>query len=666
MSDRGNNPQKPDGAPVPPSEYFGQPPAPQPQGQPQSAAPPSQQVWPAPGQAAPNPSQAPPDAQAPPPQAQRHQVHHAYIWLGGLQVVFSIAIAFAFSLIPLWFESGSSRAGGGNIQQLVIIGLIVAFVVVATLVFVVHYFSYKNLYYELGAEEFSLYSGIFNKKRVHVPYQRVQSVNQRATLIQRILGVCTVHIDTAGGSANKAVAVPYLQNTEAERLRAELFARKEHLLLLQAGGFNGVSPGEPAPVAVPAAHHAPPVHPLLQQTIASQGAAPDANLLDVPAGAMSDVRGVFGGSQLDTGRVRYEFGLSNKELVFTGLSNNTGFMLLVLAFLGTVIGALSQFMGTSFGQQVYQGGAEFVTRSFSGNIVGAIVGFAVALFAVIWIFSVIGTCVSYGGFRASRRHNRVEVQRGLLQHRFNGVDIDRVQSVIIKQSFIKRCIGYCELSLGKIDTLGEGSNEQDRNIGRQGLVIHPFVKLDRVPEILAGLVPEFADVPTEAIRLPKVALRRALVRSCILYGNGFWLAVIVAGLQIGANMLAPYAGASLQGMLSYVNGGATALYILCAIILVFEAVNAVLWFRGSSFAYNRRFMQITNGGLSRESISFPRRKLQFGYVKTNPFQRASHVATVNARTAAGVGGTTLHLRDVCEEDAQNWLDWVRPFQDVVR
>ena len=30
--------------------------------------------------------------------------------------------------------------------------------------------SYKHLYYELGPDEFNLYSGIFNKKRVHVPY----------------------------------------------------------------------------------------------------------------------------------------------------------------------------------------------------------------------------------------------------------------------------------------------------------------------------------------------------------------------------------------------------------------------------------------------------------------------------------------------------------------
>ncbi|MDE8703928.1 PH domain-containing protein, partial [Adlercreutzia equolifaciens] len=96
----------------------------------------------------------------------------------------------------------------------------VAIVVVTRLV------SYKHLYFTVGPDEFTLYSGVFNKKRFHVPYQRVQSVDQRATLLQRIFGVCTVAIDTAGGPSNKAIVVPYVTKAQAEWLRTELYNRK--------------------------------------------------------------------------------------------------------------------------------------------------------------------------------------------------------------------------------------------------------------------------------------------------------------------------------------------------------------------------------------------------------------------------------------------------------
>ncbi|MEG1517319.1 MAG: PH domain-containing protein, partial [Raoultibacter sp.] len=116
---------------------------------------------------------------------------------------------------------------------------------------------------------------------------------------------------------------------------------------------------------------------------------------------------------------------------------------------------------------------------------------------------------------------------------------------------------------------------------------------------------------------------------------------------------------------SVLNGACFVLYAVGVLFIIIDALGAVLWFRGSGFAYNERFMQVTNGGLSRESISFLRKKIQFATARTNPFQRAAKVMTIEARTAAGVGGTTMSLMDVCDEDAQTWLDWVRPRKNVI-
>lgn len=595
-----------------------------------------------------------------PRELQKHHVHHSYIWLGSLRTAFMLLVVVAFSSFSaiIGAISDGEVITRGDIPTLVLIigAVIVGIVVLVALIAVYQVISYKHLYYELGPEEFNLYSGILNKKRVHVPYQRIQSVDQRATLIQRIFGVCSVSIDTAGGASNKAVMVPYVQKTQAEELRRELFARKQYVVAVQNGA---ASEAEAAAAAVAVAAGAVP-----------QGAheAANANVLDAPAEIWQDVRGVFGGAAVDTGRVTYEYGMSNKELIFTGLSNNTAFFVVVIG----IVGAVAQFMGEM--APLLSGTMEPLVGNvvgasvqlFGGNLIAAGVAAFVGASLVLWLLSAIGACISYGGFRACRRDNRIEVEHGLLQHRFQGVDVDRVQSVVVKQSFIRRLLGYCELSLGKIDAAAEGSDDQQKSLNQQGLVIHPFVKMTRVPEILAGIIPEFADVPTDNIPVAPVGLRRAIIRRCLIQGTGFWLAVLVAVGQIAVNVLANPAVPDEAMTLFFVNNGALFGYALAVVLLILDAVGAVLWFRGSGFAYNERFMQVSNGGFARETISFPRKKIQFGYTKTNPFQRNAGTATVSARTAAGIGGTTIRLIDAREDDARAWLAWLKPHGNVIQ
>ena len=634
-----------------------QPDYPAPYGQPQPYAP-----APYPGQPYP---QQPLPQQPMPQEPPRHHVHHSYIWLGSIQAgaaMFFVVLVSGFSGFVGALADGETIGDDLPLLMLVIGAIVLGLVLIIGLVALFQWLSYKHLYYIIGPEEFNLYSGIFNKKRVHVPYQRIQSVDQRASLLQRLFGVCTVSIDTAGGSNNKAVQVPYVQKSQAEQLRTELFARKQYATAVQ----EGMAPQEAA-VAVAAASGVvlPQAGAAGQAAVAgSAGQAPH-NVLDAPAEIWTDVRGVFGGSAVDTGKVTYEYGLTNKELLFTGLSNNTAFVLVILGILGGAAQFASQMAPVLTGMVDPLVG-QFMLLSgqlFGGNLVAAGVALVLVIAAVMWLLSIVGSAISFGGFRACRRDNRIEVERGLLQHQFQGVSVDRVQSVIVKQSFIRRLLGYCELSLGKIDAAAESSDEQQKSLS-QGLVVHPFVKMSRVPEILAGLVPEFAGVPVESTPVAPVALRRALIRRGIIQGTGLWLAVIIAIGQLCSNAFIVPDGDGVIALF-YINTGAFIGYALCLVLFVLDLVGAVLWFRGSGFAYNEHFMQVSNGGFARETVSFPRKKIQFGYTKTNPFQRRARTATVSARTAAGVGGTTIRLIDVCEEDARSWLDWLKPRGNVV-
>ena len=573
---------------------------------------------------------------------EKHAVHSSYIWLGGLQgaaAVFAVLLVGVLpQLIPELFDPDS--LGGYVNGGLAVIIIVLVFLVTVVISFAVsllyHLAAYKHIWYEFGDEEFSFYSGIFNKKRVHVPYRRIQSVDQVASLLQRVFGVCTVQIDTAGGASNKAVSVPFLRKADAEALRADLFARKS------------------AAVGAPSRE--------------ADASSTFGNVLDAPAEVWDDVRGVFAGREVDTGRISCQYGMTNGELILTGLSNNTTLLLVVVGIIGAfsqVADIISQVAGDA-GGAVAGAVADAGLALFGNSLIALIAAAFIALSLLIWMMSALGTCISFGGFKARRRGDRIEVERGLLQHRFHGVSVDRVQSVIVKQTFVRRIFGFCELSLGKVDA-SSGSGGMEDSLSEGALVIHPFVKVDRVPEILAGLIPEFADLPAERRRVPKVALRRALVRRTIIQGWGLWCAVALALLQLGVAFGISTCGDDFMtaGELFWFDRIALVCYVACAVAEVLAAISAILWARSSWFSFNRRFMQVENGGLGSVSVCLPREKIQFGFSKSNPFQRRAKVATVTARTAAGLQGTSTRLIDACEEDAAAWLAWLTPGGNVI-
>lgn len=679
--------------PVPPQQSMPQPsqqPSPMaPQPAPHSAPMPpmAPQPTPQPPRASASAGLQPSFAPAPPPPAEaRYQVHHSYIWLESLRtlVIVGIAVLVAnFSTVIGVIADGELDGfPAGLALALVAGGTLFLILLVFGIVVVTRIVAYKHLYYLVGPYEFTLCSGVFNKKQVHVPYQRVQSVDQRATLLQRIFGVCTVNIDTAGGASNKAVVVPYLTKQQAEWLRAELYQRKESLLYIEAfhaAEAQAKAEGRPFPYADPAAVAAQAAHPM---PASSSGTAPAAagapvvsgNVLDIGAQAWNEVGGLFAGAAVNTGRVTYEYGLTNKELFLTGLSGSTSAGLILA---GLIVGLL-QLVGTAFdlfgdaANSVVDSALSLAMSQAAGYVAGAVSAAVIVIVLVLWVLSALGTCVSYGGFKARRRDNRIEVEYGLLKHTFQGIAIDRVQSVSINQTFIRRLMGYCEVSLGKIDAVeGDASSDSQGNSAllNKGVVVHPFVKMSRVPEILAGLIPEFADLPQEVRPVAKVARRRAIVRRVVIQGGGFWLAVAatVCLIVLRWTVFAAESGAFVPedplalAMANSIGGGIlAALLALAAILAIIDLVGAILWARESSFAYNHRFMQVSNGGLSRTTISFPRQKIQFGCARSNPLQRRAGTRTLLATTAAGQGGTTTSLIDVTVEDAAAWLDWLKP------
>lgn len=638
------------------------------------------------------------------PEPERHKLHHSYIWLGTVRALPAILIAV---LVSGWsgvmavvdaFEYGMGFAG----IAVALMVMLLALAVIAGIAMGIYALTYRYIWYEFGESEFSFYSGIVSKKRVHVPYQKVQSVNEKASLLQRLAGVCTVSVDTAGGAENKAVTIPYVKRSSAERIRQELFLRKrlmdaglspadadaqvralqaqqawaqgqQHAPVVQVppaarpagapvptAGYGGVAapnaPQQPAPAA-----WAQPTQP---QSVAADpfanAAAPDGNLLDIPAGILDDLRGAFGGQAVDTGAVSYEFGLSNKELVLSAITGKSSFALVLVGVIATVSSGLTTLIDANLlpGDAGFYSSLAGVAAAGGPWVWGMMASGLLGVLLLIWVASVIAACVSYGGFRACRRGERVEVERGIISHEFTGIEVERIQSIHIHQSFFQRLLRCCSLSYGRVGATEGDSSDQSASIAQSALVVHPFLPVSRVPEVLAGLTPEYADVPAADRPVPPQALRRAVTRRAVWQGLGFWIAVVALAVYVAC--IAAFGPELSTEDWAISRAVLVAVLVLAAVIFAVEAVDAVLWHRCSGFGFNTRYATLVNGGLSVDTVALPRPKIQLARLRTNPLQRRAHTATLIAVSAAGVGGKKERLVDVSETDAREWLAWTRP------
>ncbi|MDQ3547293.1 MAG: PH domain-containing protein [Chloroflexota bacterium] len=170
-----------------------------------------------------------------------HRLHPAAIVLMGLQIVRQFALPALFPIAIRLFNDGLDAVSFQTAIiaaaiLLALFGLSTAYGVLAW-----HRFTYR-----VEAGELRIEQGILNRQRRFIPVERIQTFDSSQGLLQRLLGVVSVRVETAGGGGGTPeVSLPGVSQGDSERLRQAL-----------AAGRAGIGPAEPedADALAPAAN----------------------------------------------------------------------------------------------------------------------------------------------------------------------------------------------------------------------------------------------------------------------------------------------------------------------------------------------------------------------------------------------------------------------------
>lgn len=244
--------------------------------------------------------------------------------------------------------------------------------------------TYARYRWRLTADELVLHSGVLSRHKRVIPLPRVQNVEVRQSVLQRISGVAELRVETAGAGAEAEAVLSVLAVAEAQSVRARLLAHRRPALPVDAEAGEGAE-------------------------AAARPAAPPL-------------------ARLSTGDV----------LLAGATANEAGVIAVALA------GAL-QFVD-DLPIPVFDRVGDAFQRAAQHIVVFLLVG--AVLFVVFgWLISILGAVVRYHGFTLSVDGGEMRKRFGLLTVHEASVPLERVQAIRVEESLVRRKLWLASLSI---------------------------------------------------------------------------------------------------------------------------------------------------------------------------------------------------------------------------
>lgn len=261
-----------------------------------------------------------------------------------------------------------------------VVGIVLAAILVLLVVHSVLY--YLNFYFYVSDGEFVLKKGYLRKKILSIPLDRIQSVNTKQNLIQQVLNVVSLEIDTAG-SVGKELKIHALEKSFAKELQLLIRSEKKKIVVSDQAELEG-------PVELP--------EKLILQ-------------------------------------------LTPSDLLRIGISQNhlrTGLIIIAFGF------QIFQQIQDLFAEKAEEYSNEFI--GFMSNSNWALITFLIIFFLIISvIYSLLATALKYFDFKLLKREDTYRVESGLLNKRNVVIPHSKVQELDWETGPIKQLFSIYNL-----------------------------------------------------------------------------------------------------------------------------------------------------------------------------------------------------------------------------
>ncbi|WP_262178005.1 PH domain-containing protein [Haloarcula laminariae] len=331
---------------------------------------------------------------------------------------------------------------------------------------------YYRFTYEIEGDTLRVESGVLARQSREIPLGRVQNVDSRQGILNRLLGLSVVAFETAGGAATEAT-LDAVDQAEAERLRT----------LVQRHGETATAPTAAAETDV--------------DTESEKSADPGPDAPAQPAAAGHRTEELF------------EFTLRDL-LTYAVVSVRPAAPVLLLVGLPLGIDILTGVLRFNLG--LVGGGSSLslaVLEAFGPpQLVALVVLVGLQFLVAALVLSVALTVVEYYDFRLVREGDDLRYERGLLRRYSGTIPLSKVQTVSIRENAAMRRFGFATLV---VETAGYSGGSQESG---QGVAI-PMAPRPVVYDLASDIEP-FGDLAFE--RAPTRARRRYAARFAIVAG----------------------------------------------------------------------------------------------------------------------------------------------------
>ena len=294
--------------------------------------------------------------------------------------------AFKIARNMLWPAVAGGFGIGGRVGAA--IPIFVGILAVPALIgAVLTYMRYRWL---LTGDELLLRSGVLNRQDRAIPLARVQNVEVRQSLVQRVFGVAELRVETAGAGAEAEAVLSVLSAADAQSVRAELLIRR-----------RGVR-----------------ARPDSAEEADGAQAAPEVELAAVPPLAR----------------------LSTADVLAAGATANEA------GVIAAALAGVLQF-ADDLPSPVIEDSIERIVAEAGGGftVIAVLVLAAMLLFG--WVISIVGAVVRYHGFTLWRVQDELRKRYGLLTVHEASIPLKRVQAIRVEESILRRAFGLAALMI---------------------------------------------------------------------------------------------------------------------------------------------------------------------------------------------------------------------------